>query len=112
MKFQSYDLGQRMRGSIVVVKLSGNAANVRLMDSSNYSNYKNGRRHRVIGGLATKSPVRLAIPSDGHWYVTVDMAGLRGSVRTSVSVEPPPLLRLRSSTMTAPPYSACRASSA
>jgi len=72
------------------------------MDSSNYSNYKNGRAHRCIGGLASRSPVRLAVPSDGHWYVTVDMAGLRGSVRTSVSVEPPPLPRLGSTTMTAP----------
>jgi hypothetical protein len=102
MKFQSYDLGRLKRGAVAVVQLSGNAANVRLMDSSNFSSYKNGRSHRGVGGLATRSPVRLTVPADGHWYVTVDMAGLRGSVRTSVSVEPPPLPRLRSTTMTAP----------
>jgi hypothetical protein len=38
MKFQYYDLGRLGRGVVVVVNLSGNAANVRLMDSSNYHN--------------------------------------------------------------------------
>ncbi|WP_432986988.1 DUF1883 domain-containing protein [Dactylosporangium sp. CA-233914] len=102
MNFQHYDLGQLKRGAVVVVQLRGNAANVRLMDSSNFSSYKNGRRHSYTGGLAKTSPVRLAVPRGGHWHVTIDLAGLRGSVRASVSVEPPPLPALRSSTMTAP----------
>lgn len=58
------------------------------MDSFNFNAYKNGRRHCYFGGLATKSPVRLAVPHSGHWYVTVDMMGLKGSVRSSVRVEP------------------------
>ncbi|MEU9506629.1 DUF1883 domain-containing protein [Micromonospora sp. NPDC048170] len=102
MNFQHYDLGQLKRGATVVVQLRGNAANVRLMDSSNFSSYKNGRAHRYAGGLVTKSPVRLPIPRDGRWHVTIDMAGLRGSVRTTVNVEPPPLPRLRGSSTTAP----------
>lgn len=63
-------------------------ANVRLMDSSNFSNYKNGRTHRFHGGLAKVSPLRLAIPSSGHWHVAIDMQGLRGSTRASVRVLP------------------------
>jgi hypothetical protein len=102
VKFQYFDLGRLRRGAVVVIKLSGSAANVRLMDSINYQNFKNGRSHRAAGGLATRSPVRLAVPSDGHWYVTVDLNGLRGTVRSSVSVEPPPLPPLRSTGMTAP----------
>jgi hypothetical protein len=35
------------------------------------------------------------VPSDGHWYLTVDMQGLSGSTRSSVRVEPPPLPPLR-----------------
>ena len=76
------------RGDRVQVTLSGNAANVRLMDSSHYQSYKNGRRHRYIGGLATKSPIVLGVPNSGHWYVTVDLQGLRGTVRSSVRVLP------------------------
>ena len=36
MNYQVYDLGQLKSGQRVKVTLSGNAANVRLMDSSNY----------------------------------------------------------------------------
>ncbi|KAA6336376.1 hypothetical protein EZS27_015457 [termite gut metagenome] len=88
MKYNVYDLGQLKRGDRVQVTLSGNAANVRLMDSSNYQSYKNGRSHRYAGGLITKSPAVLGVPSSGHWYVTVDLQGLRGTVRSSVKVLP------------------------
>lgn len=91
MQYIHHDLGHRQRGEIVEVSLSGSAANVRLMDSSNLSNYKNGRRHTYHGGLAKRSPVRLAIPSSGRWHVTVDMQGLRGNVRSSARVLPGPL---------------------
>lgn len=87
MQFIHNDLGQRKRGEIVEVTLTS-GANVRLMDSSNFNSYKNGRRHRYTGGLAKKSPLRLQIPSSGHWHVAIDMQGLRGSTRASVRVLP------------------------
>ncbi len=87
MNFLQYDLGNLKRGEIVEVTLSS-GANVRLMDSSNFNSYKNGRRHRYQGGLAKKSPVRLQAPNSGHWYVAVDMQGLRGSTNASVRVVP------------------------
>jgi hypothetical protein len=105
MEIQYYDLGHQQQGAVAVVRLRGNGANVRLMDASNFQSFKSGRRHRFVGGLATRSPVRLAIPSNGHWYVTVDLIGLRGTVGSSVSVEPPPLPplpRLRGITAQAP----------
>lgn len=88
MKYNVYNLGQLKRGDRVQVTLSGNAANVRLMDSSNYSSYKNGRQHRYYGGLVTRSPIVLGVPNSGYWYVTVDLQGLRGAVRSSVRVLP------------------------
>jgi hypothetical protein len=89
MNFTHYTLGNIERGSVVVVSLSGSAANVRLMDSSNFSSYKSGRRHRYVGGLAQRSPVRLPVPHSGTWHLAVDMQGLRGSVRSAVKVVPP-----------------------
>lgn len=95
MEFIHTDLGHRRGGEIVEVTLSGSAANVRLMDSSNLSSYRNGRNHRYYGGLARQSPVRLQIPHSGHWHVTVDMQGLRGTVRSNVRVLPGALPPLR-----------------
>lgn len=86
MEFVHHDLGHRSTGEIVEIILSGNAANVRLMDSSNFQSYRNNRQHKCIGGLAKKSPVRLRIPNSGHWHVAVDLAGLGGSVRSSARI--------------------------
>ncbi|WP_278352367.1 DUF1883 domain-containing protein [Chryseobacterium gleum] len=88
MKYLVWDLKQLKRGQQVKVTLSGNAANVRLMDNSNFQNYKNGRSHRYAGGLVKRSPIVLSVPSSGHWYVTVDMQGLRGNTNASVQVLP------------------------
>jgi hypothetical protein len=103
MQFIHHDLGHRRGGEIVEITLSGNAANVRLMDSSNFSDFKSGRQHRYIGGLAKQSPVRLQIPHGGTWYVTVDMIGLGGSVRSSARVLPGPLPELRMAPLSSVP---------
>jgi hypothetical protein len=95
MQFTQYELRNLKRGSTVVVTLQGNAANVRLMTPSDFNSYKNGRNHRYYGGLVTRSPAMIAVPSDGNWYLTVDLQGLSGSTRSSVRVEPPPLAPLR-----------------
>lgn len=102
MQFIHNDLGSRQRGEIVEVTLTS-GANVRLMTNSNFSNYKNGRRHQYVGGLARKSPVRLQIPSSGHWHVAIDMQGLRGSTRASVRVLPSPLPEIREAPLNSVP---------
>jgi hypothetical protein len=78
------DLGFRTAGDIVEITLSGNAANVRLLDSTNFHAYRNGRQHRYVGGLAQRSPVRLEVPTSGQWHVAVDMQGL-GAMPLSLS---------------------------
>lgn len=87
MNFTKYDLGYKKKGEIVEVTLTA-AANVRLMDTSNFNNYKNGRKHDYYGGLVTKSPFHLAIPSSRNWYLTVDLQGLRGSTKSSIRMLP------------------------
>lgn len=94
MQFIHNDLGHLQGGEIVEVTLT-NGANVRLLDSSNFSSYKSGRQHRFIGGLAKRSPLRLQIPRAGRWHVAIDMQGLQGSTRASVRVLPGPLPELR-----------------
>jgi len=103
MKFIQHDLSYRQGGETVEVTLSGNAANVRLMDGSNFNSYRNGRQHRYHGGLAHRSPVRLQIPHSGHWHVTVDMQGLGGSVRSSARILPGALPALREAPLSSVP---------
>lgn len=87
MQFIYTDLGYRRQGEVVEVTLTS-GANVRLMNSSNFSSYKSGAGYRGYGGLAKRSPLRLAIPDSDHWHVVVDMQGLRGSTRASVRMLP------------------------
>lgn len=88
MKYIHQNLGHRECGDIVKVTLTGNAANVRLMDNTNYSKYKSNQRYEFFGGLYKYSPVPLEIPRSGSWHVVIDMSGLRGNVRASASVLP------------------------
>ena len=95
MNFTHYDLGNLDKGRMVEIILQGNAANVQLLDSSNFNNYRNGRQYRYIGGLAKKSPIRLQTTHSGHWHVAIDLRGMRGSVRSSVRVLPEALPEIK-----------------
>jgi hypothetical protein len=101
---QVFDLKQLKAKSTVVVTLKGSAANVRLLDSSGYSAFKAGRTHNINGGgLVKKSPHRMVVPRSGHWYVTVDLMGMKPNARVSatVTVEQPPLRAARSASLPA-----------
>lgn len=95
MKFTHYNLGHQPRGTTVEVTLRGNAANVQLLDNLNFQNYRSRRRYKYSGGLAKRSPVRLVVPHNGHWHITVDMQGLRGQTRSSIKILPNPLPPIR-----------------
>jgi hypothetical protein len=66
------------------------------MDSSNYSAFRSGRKWRGVNRLALGSPVRLGIPSSGHWYGVIYIPpGYTGRVNGSIGVLPslPPTIR-------------------
>jgi hypothetical protein len=88
VNFTHYDIGYQSAGTVVEVTLSGNAANVRLMDTSNFQSFRSGQRHQYLGGLITRSPARLLVPRTGNWHVTVDLQGLRGETRSAIRVIP------------------------
>ncbi len=89
MEHLRYDLGTLKKGSTVVVTLK-NRANVQLMTRTDYNNYKSGRRYRYHGGRVTRSPFRIAVPSNGHWVVAIDLGGYAGRISASIAVQPPP----------------------
>jgi hypothetical protein len=85
------DLGQLRAGSTVVITLK-QQANVLLMDLNNYRRYSSGRGGGVqyYGGLVKRSPARIKVPRNGHWYLAIDLGGRAGRVSAAVAVEPPP----------------------
>lgn len=97
VQFIYSDLGQRQRGDVVEVVLQGSEVNIALLDSPNYSAFKNGRRWRGVGGLAKRSPILLSVPRASHWYgVAYIPGGYRGRVRAGFRVLPgalPPIRR-------------------
>lgn len=85
MQFQHYDLGQKSGGEVYQITLRGSAANVRLMDSSDFQSYKRGGSHNYVGGHYKQSPVKLRVPGPGHWYIVIDLGGYAGTINSSVS---------------------------
>jgi Domain of unknown function (DUF1883) len=72
-------------GDIIEVSLEGIAANVLVMDSSDFSSYRRGGRHHYYGGYFTSSPA-IVRPPPGSWHVVIDPGGRRGHIRAGVCV--------------------------
>ncbi len=86
MEFLHKDLGHLSSGQTVSVRLSGTEANVCLLDDHNFRRYRNGDSYRGVGGHYQRSPVRISVPSSGHWHLTVDLGGYAGRIGAEVTV--------------------------
>ena len=89
------DLGHLARGTVVEFHLSGNAANVWLMDSSTYSRYKRGHSVRAQGGHTRETPVRMQAGRSAHWYAVADLGGYPGQLGLQTQVLPGPAAPIR-----------------
>ncbi|MGG6897945.1 MULTISPECIES: DUF1883 domain-containing protein [Rhizobium] len=84
-RYSHYDLKEQRAGTVIEITLSA-IANVRLMNGSNFERFTETLKHQFLGGVAKKSPIRLAIPEFGHWHVVVDMEGHNGLAESSVKI--------------------------
>ena len=82
MNYLHYDLNLNLN-DIVEVTLD-KQANVRLLDTLNYSNYQSGQKHQYYGGHSKTSPVRIKAPRAGHWHLVIDLGGYAGTVKATV----------------------------
>ncbi len=85
MNYLDFDLGQLAGGESVLVELAGVESDVMLMTTTEVRNFAAGRSTQYFGGHSRRSPVRLGVPSAGHWHVVV-VPGPGGQVRASVRV--------------------------
>ena len=82
MDFLYFDLNYLKQNDIVEAIIEGTECNVILLNSVNFSNYKNNREYHYYGGHCKQSPAVITIPHDDHWYLVIDS----GNVKVSVSV--------------------------
>lgn len=62
------------------------AANVLLLDRTNFSNYRSGRAYQYRGGYVRSSPFRIKPPHHGRWHLVIDLGGYAGTVRASARI--------------------------
>ena len=89
MRYRYYDLGDQQENAQVVARLRGSAANVILLDPLNFRRYRLGQPFLYVGGHFWRSPVRLQIPEDGHWYLVIDHGGYKGRASAEIEVVAP-----------------------
>ena len=71
---------------IVEVALNG-SANAMLLDAANYDLYRQNKTFQYrAGGFARTSPFQMIPPTQGRWYVAIDLGGYPGHVRAWVRV--------------------------
>lgn len=51
------------------------AADVFLVDSSNFRKYKSGQSFKYFGGHYTRTPVHISVEGSGRWYLIVRGGG-------------------------------------
>lgn len=85
LRFAHYDLKEQRAGTVIEVTLSA-VNNVRLMSAGNFQRFREKLDFKFVGGVAKKSPIKLTIPENGHWYLVVDMEGHHDLATTSVKM--------------------------
>ncbi len=61
--------------SLSVEVILSHAADVFLVDSSNFSKYKSGQNFKYFGGHYTRTPVHISVEGAGRWYLIVNGGG-------------------------------------
>lgn len=84
MKFIHWDI-QAGPDNVVQVQLD-RAANVLLLDDTNFAAFRRGGRHSYFGGYYKQTPVRLVPPRETRWHVVVHLSGYAGRVNASMSL--------------------------
>ena len=105
MSFEDY--GMRVEVRFWIRDPMNGVNNVRLMTAANFQRFTEQLDFKYVGGVAKKSPLRIAVPENGHWHLVVDMEGHHGLAESSVKLvaaprsasasEPGPSIQMRSS---------------
>jgi len=82
VQFVDLDLGWQVAGAIAEVTMLGVESDVMLMVDADILRFQAGQSVRYWGGHYKRSPVRIRVPSAGHWHAVV-VPGLGKTVTAS-----------------------------
>jgi hypothetical protein len=85
MNFLHYEV-TTAPGEAIRVILRGNAANVLVMDDTNYQKYRAGEEYKYFGRYYDRSPAIIRPPNGGRWHVVINLGGYAGNVNAVVQV--------------------------
>ena len=88
MRYAYQDLGEQAKGTTAIVRWTGAAADVMLLDPVNFVKYTEGRNPVMYsgGGHFRRAPAELEVPEDGRWYVVADLRGYSTQARATVEL--------------------------
>ncbi|MDH6296222.1 hypothetical protein M2315_002688 [Agrobacterium fabrum] len=75
-RYTHYDLKELRAGTTLEISLSS-VNNVRLMTGANFQRFTELLDFKYLGGVAKKSPIRIAVPETMHWHLIIDAEGQR-----------------------------------
>lgn len=71
----------------VVIVHCSHQCNVLLLDDSNFSYYRSGRRCSYYGGFYQRLPARIPAPHSGNWNIVIDLGGGSANIRYSINIQ-------------------------
>ncbi|MFF2320038.1 DUF1883 domain-containing protein [Agrobacterium sp. NPDC058088] len=86
-RYTHYDLKELRAGTTLEISLSA-VNNVRLMTGANFQRFTELLDFKYLGGVAKKSPIRIAVPETMHWHLIIDAEGHSGLAESSVKMLP------------------------
>jgi len=90
MKYLLYDLGQAEEGHLVEITL-GYAVNVRIMNEENYNSFSGNKSHKFMGGYVERSPYRVMLPFDDHWFAVIEAGSFFSKIKSLVKIKTNPM---------------------
>ncbi|MBI9102899.1 MAG: DUF1883 domain-containing protein [Spirochaetales bacterium] len=84
MQFIHYELKAGI-DKIIQVTIDSEA-DVKLMDTFNFTKYKKGRTPDYQGGTYPASTIEFRVDKTDTWHVVIDLGGKKGEVKASVKL--------------------------
>ena len=86
MKYLLYDLGLAKEGNAIEILL-GYAVNVRIMNEQNFRSFSKNSAHKFMGGYVERSPYKVTIPYDDHWYAIIEAGSFFSKIKSLVKLK-------------------------